>query len=304
MKRNYTKAESEVLLSLMKDENDMVRLVDPVTQQVLDRPEGGEDMGACFRLWKRCERCENCTSLKALQTKGRAYKIELSNQRKYLVMSRYLCIDQDLCVMETVNDVTDNLLLDSTQKDEVGKLIHYYNDLMVTDALTGLYNRRFLDEFFLPSLQCCHEKDLLVNLAMLDVNDFKQVNDLYGHQAGDALLKNIAGYWKPYFHSRERERERLVVRYGGDEILIIACGMSLELFQNEVKYRYSHMRKVCNINPSVQIPFSITFGIASNTEVNQPWQWNDLLSLADHRMYRRKANRKTAELNNNPIFMD
>lgn len=295
MKLNYTKTESEVVIDTMKDENDVVRLVDPIIQQVVLSPKEDEELGACYRLWGRCERCENCTSLKALRTKGRAFKIELCRHRTYLVISRYLCIEGNPYVMEVVNDITNQLLLDSTQKDDISKLIQNYNHLLITDALTGLYNRRFLDENFIPSLQCCHESNITVNVAMLDLDNFKKVNDIYGHQAGDALLKDAGGYWTRCFHSREKGKERLVIRYGGDEILIIVCGISLLAFQQELNTYYQQMRKVCYCTPQMEIPFSITYGVASSNELDSLWDWNDLLQLADHRMYDKKLQYKNEE---------
>ena len=62
---------------------------------------------------------------------------------------------------------------------------------------------------------------MTVNVAILDLDDFKATNHRYGHQAGDYLLKDVASFWKLHFAAGEKNKERLVIRYGGDEMLII-----------------------------------------------------------------------------------
>lgn len=292
MKTEYDKAEIKALLRILADEHSMARLVNPETQKVCD-PSGAESEAAdCCRLWGRCDRCENCTSLRALEGKGRCYKLEIMNQHIFWVVSQYLEADGKPCVLEMVDDVTDKFILDSDQQDEISRLIRSYNHLLITDSMTDIYNRRFLDESFLPSLRCCGERGLIVNLALMDFDDFKLVNDAYGHQAGDALLKDATGFWKRHFNSRVKEKERLVVRFGGDEILIITCGEKGDVFRREIAEYYGQMRKVCYYGADTQIPFSITFGIASSEELPAAWEWDELFNLADHRMYEAKTTRK------------
>lgn len=293
MKIDFTHQEAKDFIRFMKSENDIVRLVDPLTQQVHDYDSKTNSSDICSKLWGRCERCENCTSLRALQSQGRAYKMEIMNNHTYWVLSRYLKVEDRPYVMEIVNDVSDNLLMDSNQRDEIGKIINNYNHLLITDSLTEVYNRRFLDEVFLPSLKCCHDSTLTINVAIMDFDDFKLVNDTYGHQAGDALLKDAAGFWKHNFSSRKNGSERLVIRFGGDEMLIVTCGINLKTFNNEIEQYYNQMRKLCYYTEKIQIPFSITFGTASSEEFGSEWTWDELLSRADQRMYEGKKLKKT-----------
>lgn len=288
MKISFTKEEARQFFSLQKEEYDIVRVVDPMAQQVYESIDEKADDAICCELWGRCERCENCTSLRALRTKGRAFKMEILNRRTFWVFSRYLEIDGQPRVAELVNDVTDNLIMNSNQLDTVGTLIENFNYQIISDALTGIYNRRFLDEHFLPSLQCCHERNLVVNLAIMDLDDFKRVNDNYGHQAGDMLLRDVAGFWKLHFDSREKDRERLTIRYGGDEFLIVTCGTDGEAFREEVLHYYAQMRKICYCGED-QIPFGISFGFSTSGELGADWSWDDLFARADRRLYAAKG---------------
>jgi len=296
MKIKFTQEEAGAYLDFMRIDHDIVRLVNPETRRVRGERALKDSCAVCHTFWGRCDRCENCTSLRALRGKSQAYKLEVLRQRTFLVFSRYLEIDGTPWVAEIVKDITDQIVMNSDQKDQIGRMIANYNYLLITDPLTEVYNRRFLDEHFLPSLKCCPNPNLTINLAFIDIDDFKQVNDRFGHSAGDRLLKDAAAFWKLHYNFREKGKERLVVRFGGDEFLVIACGIPRETFREEIEYYYGQMRKVCYCTDTAQIPFSLTFGIASTEEMGREWSWDALIEIADHRMYAEKARRKvTAE---------
>ena len=283
-------------MDAIQEENDAVRIVDPVTQQVMSA-DGGEIVGpVCCGLWGREERCENCTSMRALRTKDFSYKMEVCNGRTYWVFSRFLRVNGRPYVVEIVNDVTDKFLVTDENSERTQQIIEQHNHARVSDALTSAYNRRFLEEHIVPSLEECRQKGITVNLAIMDMDDFKQVNDTYGHQAGDAVLMDVAGFWRQQFNSRVKCRERMLVRFGGDEMLIVTCGMELEDFRLQLQRGYSQMRKVSYYKDIEPIPFSISFGVASSTEMLQDWSWEDLLRKADSRMYARKRKRGNCRL--------
>lgn len=293
MIKDFTKDEARAFLQSMDAENDIVRLVDPVAQRVIDDDFTSYLSGQCCRLWGRCERCENCTSLRALKQESRAFKLEVLDHKTFWIQSRFMRIEGKPFIAEIVSDVSQNLIMDTDRNDEIGAIIGNYNHLLITDALTGAMNRRFLDEHFLPSLKCCHERGLLVNLAVMDIDSFKSVNDIYGHQAGDLLLKDVAGFWNLHFNSRKKDKERLTIRYGGDEFLIVTCGIQPERFRDEVAKYYGQMRKICYYTDTIQIPFTLTYGISSSTEFKGSWTWDELFVKADKRMYAEKQKRKS-----------
>jgi len=292
MRTDFTQEEARQFLEPLAEDNDVVRLVNPMTRRVEDVQAGESACAVCHQLWGRCQRCENCTSLRALRTKGQAYKMEILNGRTYWVYSRFMNIDGRGFVAEIAKDVTHHFIMDSDQQDEIGHLITSYNQMLITDSLTGVYNRRFLDEHFLPSLQCCHDENITVNLAFLDMDDFKLVNDRYGHNAGDRLLRDVAGFWQLHFHSREKGKERFVVRFGGDEIMIIACGITQARFEDEIRRHYAEMRRTCYCSDALHFTFDFTFGLASTETLGPGWTWEQLIELADHRMYAVKSARK------------
>ncbi len=283
MGMQLSKDEAGKMLAELKKVNTIARIVNPVTERVLDSGLFTETDTICHNVWGKCERCENCSSLRAYRDHASAYKMEICKGQVYWIISRYLEIEDKPCILEMVNNVDGNFILDSTLNDDLAELIRKANREAIIDSRTGLYNRRFLDDDFVPSLSCCSKG--VVNIAMMDVDNFKKINDDLGHLEGDMLLREIAGYWRGRFDRRESGKDRIVVRYGGDEILIITRGEEPEAFAREVKMYYDVMRKQCFCSSSGYFPFSISFGIASSAELPEKWTWEELFALADRRMY-------------------
>ena len=286
MQKEFTKAEAERYLNEQARDNDIVRLVNPLQKEIVTIGENDDVLvGSCFKFWGKEDRCENCSSLRASSKKDQAYKIELMNGRTYLVHSRYIAIDGKGYVAEMVKDVTDSLLLDSKEETKLISLINSYNQMLLSDSVTSLYNRRFLDEQFVPSLRCCQDPHLKINIAFVDLNDFKCINDTYGHLVGDELLKYVAAYFKTAYNSRLHGKERLAIRFGGDEFLIVACGIPLPVFKEDfAKVSSILSREVCFLSsPSFHFDFSV--GFAGSEELPSSWTWESLVALADRRMY-------------------
>ena len=292
MNKNYTAAEIALFLKIAKTEYDVVRLVDPYNRMILDNDKFIPTGEICHDIWGRCERCENCTSVRALQYHRNAYKIEFVKDKVFFIVSRYLEMEGRPLVMELVADATGDFIVNTDQKDEVARFIISHNDMLITDSLTKLYNRRFLDEHFVPSLRCCLPLGTLVNIAILDIDHFKAVNDKYGHLAGDQVLKDVAGFWKLHFDSRENGKENIVIRYGGDEMLILNCGLTGAEFEKKIQRHDQEMRKVCYCERAVHFNFDLSYGIASSEEMSKTWKWEYLFKLADQRLYTAKKNKK------------
>lgn len=279
--------EAHDLVDIISQENDIVRIVDPASREVLYWPSadvyGRSDSPCleCNSVWGRHDRCANCSSVEALRLMKHTYKMEFNNSHAFWVKSRPMVMDGTPCVLETVNDVTEGLIVEGNDRETVGGLIESLNGLLMTDSLTSLFNRRFIDDFNLR-LKHLEASNIRVNMAMLDLDNMKDVNDTYGHPAGDAVLKDIAGFLKLNFSTRSKMKEQYVVRYGGDEFIILDIGGDPEQFKLEVLDRYSNMRNICYFEDS-EIPLTMSCGFSSSDECG--WNWNVLLDTADHRMY-------------------
>jgi diguanylate cyclase (GGDEF)-like protein len=93
----------------------------------------------------------------------------------------------------------------------------------VRDALTGLFNRRYLEESFDRELHRMERRQQTAGLAMMDIDHFKKFNDTFGHEGGDALLRAFGQFLREHLR-----REDIACRYGGEEFCILFCEASLE----------------------------------------------------------------------------
>jgi len=108
------------------------------------------------------------------------------------------------------------LLLGHTE--EAIQRIRLQNELRnhaIRDPLTGVHNRRYFNEIIEQELERSRRYRHSMGFLLIDVDGFKSINDEYGHQMGDQVLKDVAGFLRDQIRSSE-----LVVRYGGDEFLI------------------------------------------------------------------------------------
>lgn len=141
------------------------------------------------------------------------------------------------------------------------------------DHLTNLYNRVFISEK-LPKL-LKQKKDL--SICIVDIDSFKQINDTYGHLAGDDVIKTIA-----YVLNSETRKTDFVVRWGGDEFLIIATNINDNCL---VSLNERINRRLEEISKQFGFSISVSMGIAACSKGHDI---EAMIQLADKNMYSRK----------------
>ena len=139
----------------------------------------------CYSFWGKPDPCENCTSAKAIETKRDQVKLEFRQDEIFHVISRYIEVDGEPCVMELLHEVEPENIIDMSGEEKLLSRINEYYEKTYTDVLTGIYNRRFYEEKLKKSV-------ISAGIAMIDLDDFKIYNDVYGHIAGDAVLNAFA----------------------------------------------------------------------------------------------------------------
>jgi diguanylate cyclase (GGDEF)-like protein len=122
-----------------------------------------------------------------------------------------------------------------------------------TDALTSLANRHSMQETFPAEINRCVEKEQPVAMMMIDVDNFKQFNDMFGHIAGDRALSAVSGVLRSQFRPRD-----LLARYGGDEFAVLLPGTTQE--------------QALTIGERVRIAVSDTTGDGSDSLISIPVQ--------------------------------
>ena len=195
---------------------DVVRFLEgDFFEQMQDDPCIGVKIGMCqcYDFWKKNKPCENCISMKAYAEKKQKTKLEFLDADVFLVISRYLEIDDEACVMELVKHLDNDTLIDTDGRDKlVGKLQGYQNKLYI-DPVTGVYNRRYFEDEI-------RNMQNSAGVAMIDLDDFKLYNDIYGHDMGDQVLCIVADVIKNCIRKTDK-----LIRYGGDEFLLILSDM-------------------------------------------------------------------------------
>ena len=193
---------------------DVVRFWRGFFEQMQDDPRIGVKIGMCqcYDFWKKNKPCENCTSMKAYAEKKQKQNWNFWMQM-FLVISRYLEIDDEACVMELVKHLENDTLIDTDGRDKLVGKLKGYQDKLYIDPVTGVYNRRYFEDEI-------RNMQNSAGVAMIDLDDFKLYNDTYGHDMGDQVLCIVADVIKNCIRKTDK-----LIRYGGDEFLLILSDM-------------------------------------------------------------------------------
>ena len=155
--------------------------------------------------------------------------------------------------------------------------------LSIRDPLTGLFNRRHMEQAFATELRRCHRSSVPLAVVMLDIDRFKDFNDLHGHDAGDAVLVTIAGLLMSSFRSVD-----VLCRYGGEEFVVILPDATVDHARRRAEELRLAARRARHVHRGVAIgPVTLSLGIAlSPDHGNEP---DELLRAADQALYRAKS---------------
>ena len=157
-------------------------------------------------------------------------------------------------------------------------------ELSIKDPLTGLYNRNYLEDYAMKACSRVNRHHSNLVLIFIDLDNFKHVNDTFGHETGDEVLTKVAKILKEIFRKYD-----IIVRYGGDEFIILIEDIkydetALKNLLDKMVERIEENLKKFNISAS--------YGIAvAPKETNS---FKELIYLADERMYKQKIARKKA----------
>jgi diguanylate cyclase (GGDEF)-like protein len=156
-----------------------------------------------------------------------------------------------------------------------------------TDPLTGLPNRRSLDRDFEKGLANAERTGISASLIVLDLDRLKEINDTYGHEAGDRAIRGVASVLR----STVRQQD-LCARFAGDEFIVVLWGCDLEREARRVRDLQAAVAAFpFEPRPGVTMSLSISAGPARFPEDGE--SFDELLSAADERMYRDKATRRS-----------
>ena len=220
-----TRQESEVMIKELSKVFDVVRLLDEETLETGNIKDKTDIEGfpcKCYSFWKKRNNCKNCTSRDAFRKKNEQLKLEYLDSNIYQVISKYVEIDGKPYVMELINVMNSDTVMDEDGRNELIKQLSGYNRELYTDALTGIYNRRYYEERIRNS-------NMSAGVAMIDLDDFKIYNDTFGHDAGDLALTTVVGIIKDNVR-----RTDMLIRMGGDEFLLVMPDIGEQAFADKL----------------------------------------------------------------------
>lgn len=163
--------------------------------------------------------------------------------------------------------------------------IREQNSQILTDVLTGLNNRRGLEKYLDERLS--HHENLKLTVLMLDIDNFKQINDQYSHMDGDEALKETAGILKQC--CSEAPTRLFICRYGGDEFVIVGHNLKDD-YTLKFKERVQQELQIRNQN-NQGYSLMLSIGIASGY-CNYSKEVEQLFRKADEQMYQEKKKKK------------
>ena len=279
-----TGQEAWILMENLKLAFDQVRLVDATVTTAIRVGEDGEMVEEpyhCHRVWGREERCENCVSAKVLSTKDRISKFEFMGDDIYHVIAMYVEVEGQPFSIEMISQIVDEALLTGHGRNKIVESIVKHSKKLFADPVTKVYNRRYFEEQV-------RGRQEIGAVAMIDADNFKSINDSFGHHAGDLALQAIAAA----ILSCIRE-EDVVIRYGGDEFVLVFQQIPSNIFSERLE---EIRKKVCQIvlseYPEIHLSVSIG-GVYGEGKVD------DQIIAADKLLYQAKDSKNSVciELN-------
>lgn len=204
--------EAWLLLQYLQISYDLVRYVDPITNKVIHIEKDGkmwESETACSDIWNCLEKCSNCISRLSMQTKKRMTKLEVAGDDPYQVVSMYVEIDGKPCCLEMASRIDGDFMPDGYSKDEILSSVRIHKEKVYIDPVTGVYNKRYYVEKL-------SKMDNAAALMFADIKNFKRINENFGHQAGDDVLRQVAGVLRDAAAGKGD-----VLRYSGDDFVTV-----------------------------------------------------------------------------------
>ena len=204
--------EAWLLLQYLQISYDLVRYVDPITNKVIHIEKDGkmwESETACSDIWNCLEKCSNCISRLSMQTGKRMTKLEVAGEDPYQVVSMYVEIDRKPCCLEMASRIDGDFMPDGYSKDEILSSVRIHKEKVYIDPVTGVYNKRYYVEKL-------SKMDNAAALMFADIKNFKRINENFGHQAGDDVLRQVAGVLRDAAAGKGD-----VLRYSGDDFVTV-----------------------------------------------------------------------------------
>jgi len=235
-------------------------------------------------MWKGLLALASGVAIVALASGGLAFRPETSLATSLLcilLLTLYLLFfaqgayERGLSLRESRRQLGERL-------EEITALQAQLQEQALRDPLTGLYNRRYLDQTLQQALADCAASNAPLALILIDIDRFKRINDTYGHQAGDEMIRRLGAL----LSARVRDAGLVVCRYGGEEFLLMLPGTTIEgaaALAEELRVAFESMEVAVG---GRSMRTTLSSGISGFPE--HPPRPELLVRLADQALYKAK----------------
>jgi diguanylate cyclase (GGDEF)-like protein len=167
------------------------------------------------------------------------------------------------------------------QLEHINRLKAKLQEEAIRDPLTGLFNRRYLNEMLPVELARGERAKIAITILVIDIDHFKSINDTHGHQVGDHVLRDVGGLLKANIRAGD-----IVCRYGGEEFLMVMPGMR----EGDARRRAEKLRLLIESHSILQngVTIKLTASIGGAVYPEHGVTQDQLISLADSALYRAK----------------
>lgn len=275
-------------LKILEKYYDIARIIDPLAKKPIHFTVSGNSQYylECYHLGNSDLICKNCIALQAIRQKEPLIKIEVRKEKFFMITAMPLEIDGRTVALELIKCISEKTVESLIMPGKSTTIYHSIaklNDLAIKDALTNIYNRRYIDEQLLVENFLARQNSLPFSIVMTDIDYFKQVNDQYGHSVGDEVLKLFAAQLQNNIRQNNGD---WVARYGGEEFLIVLINCP-----ESPAYKIAEkLRKIIE-----QTPFStsagnlhITASFGVHTFSGQENDLHQLIDKVDSQLYQAK----------------
>lgn len=214
-----------------------------------------------------------------------AWKELIKEKRLNNFINRYLCEDGEYHYIEWKANLYEDVIYAAAR--DITDRIHYENKILEIsnkDSLTNVYNRRYIYDKAEDLIEEYKNNENNFSICILDIDEFKVINDTYGHQIGDYILKEFVKVIEKNLRSCD-----MLGRYGGEEFIVILDKSSLEESAEIMERILTIIRNTTFSLNEIDINFTFSAGISNSKEIDKNSMGiDDLVKLADQRMYEAK----------------
>lgn len=280
-------------LKILEKYYDIARVIDPLTI-MSSHPsivptifEDFNDNIQHYHFGEYGQGCKQCLCRQVIQHKETFFKTEVFKGSLFMITAMPLEIDGRILVLELIKCISERALEKSCTRSKENTSTHSsitkLEDLVFRDALTNIYNRRYIDKQLALEIVQARQCNRPSSVMMIDIDFFKQVNDQFGHSVGDEVLQKIAVHLQKNIRQNSGD---WVARYGGEEFLITLSNCSKQ-------QAYEIAEKIRKIIEQTTIPtvagnINITASFGVHTFSGEESDLSKIIDKVDRYLYQAK----------------